>query len=118
MVLKTNRVADLVSKLYVHLFAHSFGHTHSSHSPGLCASDFATLSKTCVIEVLSDLCSFTASCFSDNDQDIVVDASLHQLLLIGKYGETLLLFFYRHLVPPDILFILNFIWSNLVENFA
>lgn len=34
-VLKSNRVADFLSKHDVHFICHSLSHTHSSHSPGL-----------------------------------------------------------------------------------
>ena len=62
----------LLSETTAVLLRHALCHRHGGHTTWLCAANLAARRITTLGHVLRDLCGFTATRFSDNNQQLIV----------------------------------------------
>jgi hypothetical protein len=89
VVLKTNRITDLLSKFHLHLLTDSWCYTHCSHSSWLSTAYLSLLSESIFMEKLRKLGCFTRACLSHHNNNLVVLYQRHQFFSIFKDGERL-----------------------------
>ena len=77
MILEPDGIPHLFSQFDIHFLANSLGDAHGCNSSRLGAPNFSSLGKASVEEILSDLGGFPAASFSNNNQNVVIDASLN-----------------------------------------
>ena len=117
MILKSNRITYLFSHLNPHFLTNSLCHTHCSHSTGLGTSDLPPFRETSLIKILCDLSCLATTCLTNNDQYVILHASLDQRLFELKDRQGLFLLFYGKTARLEIFSWLYLSWQILVQYF-
>ena len=93
-VLETNAVTNLLAQLHVHLVRHTFCNRHGGHTTRLCTCHHLALGLRQIViqNELRDLCRFTGTSLTDEDQNLRLLVKLEELgalLVDGKVATGL-----------------------------